>query len=141
MNSMMVCENTSVEGNKKSVTTTALLQLMLKNDGDGPVWVKQFLSKMTLIDSLKDLLHTPQFDKDKDDQHWYPPAFVEKTAARFQIMTDGSIVAKNHLVIYGKVTYLDKFREERFSTFGYVIHAGKYELERLPGHPEYNRNT
>jgi hypothetical protein len=71
----------------------------------------------------------------------YPPAFVEHSAARFQIQTDGSIVAKNHLVIYGKVIYTDKFREERFSTFGYVIHAGKSELERLTRRPEYNKNT
>jgi hypothetical protein len=44
-------------------------------------------------------------------------------------------------VIYGKVIYTDKFREERFSTFGYVIHAGKSELERLTRRPEYNKNT
>lgn len=141
MNAMMLCEGTSVEGDKKSVTTTALLQLRLKNDGNGPVWVKQLLVKMTLIDSLKSLPRKPEFDNEKDDQHWYPPAFVEHVAARFRVETDGSIVAKNHLVVYGKVAYQDKFQEDRFSTFGYVIHAGKSELERLAEHPEYNRNT
>jgi len=141
-NAMMVCEGTSIEGTKKTVTTAALLQLLLKNEGgNGPVWVKLFLAKMVLIDSLDDLPHTPHLDKEKDDQHWNPPAFVEKSDARFQIQTDGSIVAKNHLVIYGKVVYTDKFKEERFSTFGYVIHAGKSELERLTRRPEYNKNT
>lgn len=141
MNSLMVGQGTLVHGSDVSETTTVLLQLMLKNEGNGPVWVKQFLAKMEFVDSLKALPRTPRFDTDKDDQHWYPPAFIETDSVRFDITRDGRLTAQNHLVICGKVIYLDKFREERFSTFGYFLDEGRKAPERLPGHPEYNRNT
>jgi hypothetical protein len=141
MNALMLCEGSSVQGNEKYVMTSAFLKLWLNNEGgNGPVWVKQFLAKMTLVDSLKNLPRKPEFDKEKDDQNWYPAAFVEKTTASFQVDTDGSMGSKI-LVVYGKVVYRDKFQEDRFSTFGYVIRSGKSNLERLKGHPEYNRNT
>ena len=45
------------------------------------------------------------------------------------------------IVVYGKITYLDKFREERFTTFGYIIKDDHGNVERLKSRPEYNRNT
>jgi hypothetical protein len=66
---------------------------------------------------------------------------VDTESARFQITAKGSQVAKEKVVAYGKITYLDKFREERFSTFGYFIESGGSKVERLEAHPEYNRNT
>jgi hypothetical protein len=137
-NSLFLCENTTQEGTRRKVTTTVLLQLTLKNDGDGPVWVKQFQARLVLLDSVKNLSKRPELT-DKDDQHWYPPPFVETDSVRFKLTADGSQV--EILVVYGKIIYLDKFREERFSTFGCVIPSGSSEVERLDSHPEYNRNT
>jgi hypothetical protein len=137
---LLLCENTSIQGTQKSVRTTASLLLTLKNDGNGPVWVKQFLARLVLVDSLDQLPKKPELGKE-DDQHWYPPPFVDTESARFQITAKGSQVAKERVVAYGKITYLDKFREERFSTFGYFIESGGSKVERLEAHPEYNRNT
>lgn len=140
-NSLFLCENTSKSGATiTSVTTTAFLELTLTNKGSGPVWVRDFRARLVLLDSVEQLPKKPELKKE-DDQHWYPAPFVEQENARFQLTTNGSQVAKNVLVAYGKITYLDKFREERFSTFGYAIPAGKSALERLKSHPEYNRNT
>ena len=137
---MLLCETTSIQGTRKSVTTTASLLLTLKNDGNGPVWVKQFLARLVLVDSLDQLPKKPELGKE-DEQHWCPSPFVDTESARFRITASGSQVAKENIVAYGKITYLDKFREERFSTFGYFIESGGSKLERLVAHPEYNRNT
>jgi hypothetical protein len=137
---LLLCENTSIQGTEKSVMTTACLLLTLKNDGNGPVWVKQFLARLVLVDSLDQLPKKPQLGNE-DDQHWYPSPFVDTESVRFQINANGSQVAKENVVAYGKITYLDKFREERFSTFGYFIESGGSKVERLVAHPEYNRNT
>lgn len=139
-NSLFICENTSQEGTEKKLTTTALVQLTLKNDGNGPVWVKQLQARLVLLDSVKKLTKKPQLT-DKDDQHWYPPPFVEMDSVRLNLTADGHRADKEILVVYGKITYLDKFREERFSTFGGVIQSGSFELTRLESYPEYNRNT
>jgi hypothetical protein len=139
-NSLFLCENTTLEGTTRTVTTTALLQLTFKNDGNGPVWVKQLQARLLLLDSVKKLPKNPELT-DKDDQHWYPPPFVETDSVRLQLTANGSQVAKEVLVVYGKIIYLDKFREERFSTFGCVIESGGSEVKRLESHPEYNRNT
>jgi hypothetical protein len=60
---------------------------------------------------------------------------------RLRLTGRGSQVAKENCVAYGKITYLDIFRQERFTTFGYVIQSGSSEVRRLESHPEYNRNT
>ena len=137
---LLLCENTSIRGTQKSVTTTASLLLVLKNDGEGPVWVRQLLARLVLVDSLDQLPKTPELGKE-DDQHWHPPPFVDTDSVRFRITANGSQVANEKVVAYGKITYLDKFREERFSTFGYFIESGGSRVERLEAHPEYNRNT
>jgi hypothetical protein len=137
---LLLCENTPIHGTQKSATTTASLLLTLKNDGNGPVWVKQFSARLVLLDSLDQLPKKPELGKE-DDQHWYPSPFVDTENTRFQITANGSQVAKEKVVAYGKITYLDKFREERFSTFGYFIESGGSKVERLVAHPEYNRNT
>ncbi len=137
---LLLCENTSIQRTQKSVTTTASLLLTLKNDGNGPVWVKQFLARLVLVDSLDQLSKKPELSKE-DDQHWYAPPFVDTESVRFQVTANGSQVAKEKVVAYGKITYLDKFRQERFSTFGYFIESGGSKVERLQSHPEYNRNT
>jgi hypothetical protein len=137
---LLLGENTSIQGTQKSVTTTASLLLTLKNDGNGPVWVKQFFARLVLVDSLDQLPKKPELGKG-DDQHWYPSPFVDTEDTRFQITANGSQVAKEKVVAYGKITYLDKFREERFSTFGYLIESEGSKVERLETHPEYNRNT
>jgi hypothetical protein len=140
-NSLFVSENTIKEGTKiTSVTTAALFQLTLTNDGNGPVWVKQLQARLVLLDSVEKLSKKPELT-DKDDQHWYPPPFVDKASVRFQLTAEGSQVAKEVLVAYGKIVYLDKFREERFSTFGCLINSTGSQVERLKTHPEYNRNT
>jgi hypothetical protein len=137
---LLLCENTSIHGTQKSVTTTAALLLTVRNDGNGPVWVKRFLARLVLVDSLDQLSKKPELSIE-DDQHWYPPPFVDTESVRFQITANGSQVAKEKIVAYGKITYLDKFREERFSTFGYFIESGGSKVERLEAHPEYNRTT
>ena len=141
ISSMLLCEGTSSERGKiTSVTTTAFLLLTLKNDGKGPVWIKSLYARLVLIDSVDKLPKTPEL-KDEDNQNWYPPPFTDHESTRLQITGEGSQVAKEKVVVYGKITYLDIFREERFSTFGYVIQSGGSEVKRLETHPEYNRNT
>jgi hypothetical protein len=139
--SMLLCEGTTQEHGKiTSVTTAAFLQLTLTNEGEGPVWVKELLARLILVDSVEDLPKMPELNR-KDDQKWYPAPFVKSDSVRLQLTTDGSQVQKEFLVAFGKVTYLDKFREERYSTFGYVIPSGEFKVERLKSYPEYNRNT
>jgi hypothetical protein len=138
---MLLCENTSKsQGTNTSATTTAMLHLTLKNNGNGPVWVKQLQARLVLLDSVKQLPKKPELNEE-DDQGWYPAPFVDTEALSIHLTTKGSQVAKEVFVAYGKVTYLDKFREERISTFGYVIPSGTFTVERLKSHPEYNRNT
>ena len=140
-NSLFLCENTSKSGASiTSVTTTGFFQLTLKNNGNGPVWVKQLQARVILVDSTDELPNKPSLNK-QDDQHWYPAPFVETDSVRFTLTTNGSRVSKNLVVAYGKVIYLDKFREERFSTFGFIIQDDHGNVERLKSDPEYNRNT
>jgi len=111
LNSLFLCENTSKSGASiTSVTTTGFFQLMLQNDGNGPVWVKQLQARMILVDSTDELPNKPSLNK-QDDQDWYPAPFVETDSVRFTLTTNGSRVSKNLVVAYGKVIYLDKFRE------------------------------
>jgi len=141
LSSMLLCEGTTAEHGKiTSVTTTAFLLLTLENDGKGPVWIKSLHARLVLVDSVDKLPKKPEL-KDEDNQDWYPPPFTEQESARLQLTGKGSQVAKEKVVVYGKITYLDIFREERFSTFGYVIQSGGSEVKRLESHPEYNRNT
>jgi hypothetical protein len=93
-----------------------------------------------LVDSVGKLAKKPEL-KDEDNQDWYPPPFTDQETVRLSLTGEGSQVAKQKVVVYGKITYLDIFREERFSTFGYVIQSGGSEANRLQSHPEYNRNT
>lgn len=140
-NAMLLCEGTSQSGGKiTSVTTTALVRLFLKNSGNGPVWVEHLHARLVLVHSIEVLPKKPEFNKN-DIQNWYPPPFVETDEVGLQLTGEGSQVAKEVCVIYGKITYLDKFREERLSTFGYFIQSGGSQVERLKSHPEYNRNT
>ncbi|HEY6303201.1 MAG TPA: hypothetical protein VIX14_09055 [Terriglobales bacterium] len=141
-NKMLLCECTTADGTGKitSVTTTAAVELKLKNDGNGPVWIKHLHARLVLVDSVENLPKHPVLH-DADKQNWYPPPFAESENVRLQLTADGSQVAKEKCVIYGKITYLDKFREERVSTFGCVIDSGSSEVKRLESHPEYNRNT
>lgn len=127
-------------GNVISVRTTATLLLTLKNEGRSPVWVKHFRARLIFVDSMEDLPEKPELSND-DDQNWYPPPFGDKESVRFKVTGNGSQVAKAKCVVYGKITYRDIFRQERFSTFGYVIKSGVFEAKRLESHPEYNRNT
>jgi hypothetical protein len=101
-NSLFLCENTTQEGKKRTVTTTAFLQLTLTNDGNGPVWVKQLQARMVLLDHPKKLLEKPDLTEN-DNQHWYPAPFVDKASTRFQLTAEGSQVAKEVLVVYGKI--------------------------------------
>jgi hypothetical protein len=140
-NDLFLAEAKDFEGDKIiSVTTSAFLQLRVKNEGDGPVWIKKALSRMVLVGSEDELPNKPHLDN-QDDQHWYPAPFVVDGSLRFKLTANGSQVAKNLLVVYGKITYLDKFREERFTTFGYIIKDDHGNVERLKSRPEYNRNT
>ncbi len=124
-----------------SVTTTAFLQLTLKNDGRSPVWIKGLYARLVLVDSVDKLPNKPELKDDDDNQKWYPPPFNEQESVRLRLTGEGSQVAKEKVVVYGKITYLDIFRQERFSTFGYVIQSGGSKIERLESHPEYNQNT
>jgi len=150
-NSLFLCENTSQEqGKAPCVTTAAFLQLTFKNDGNGPVWVKRLQARMVVVDSVIQLPKHPELNKD-DDQKWLPSPFVEEAYVRVQLTANGSLDAgrearvcgklTREAVVYGKITYLDKFREERFSTFGYALHSSGLGNKRLESHPEYNRNT
>jgi hypothetical protein len=139
--SMLLCEGTSASHSKiVSVTTTAFVLLKLKNDGRSPVWIKNVLARLVLVDSLESLPKKPALTA-ADNQKWYPPPFTDEESKRFTFTGDGSQVAKEKVVVYGKITYLDIFRRKRFSTFGYVIDSGGSEIKRLESHPEYNRNT
>ncbi|MGD1080462.1 MAG: hypothetical protein ABR881_19255 [Candidatus Sulfotelmatobacter sp.] len=141
--SMLLCEGTSSEHGKiTSVTTTAFVSLTLKNDGRSPVWVKDLHARLVLLDSVDKLPKKPELNDD-DDQQWYPAPFADggQESLRLQLTANGSQVAKQWCVVYGKITYLDIFRKERFSTFGYVIESGGSTVDRLQSHPEYNRNT
>lgn len=143
LSSLLLCENTSMEGGKiTSVTTTACVSLTLKNDGRSPVWVKHLHARLILLDSVEKLPKKPELN-DHDNQNWYPPPFADggQESVRLALTANGSQVAKGECVVYGKITYLDIFRKERFSTFGYVIHSGGSTVDRLESHPEYNRNT
>jgi len=141
VSSMLLCEGTTAEHGKiTSVTTTAFLLLTLKNDGRSPVWIKHLHARLVLVDSVDKLPKKPELN-DADNQNWYPPPFTEQESVRLQLTGKGSQVAKEKVVVYGKITYLDIFRQERFSTFGYVIQSGGSEIKRLESHPEYNRNT
>ncbi len=141
-NELFLVENQhKTEGEEVSVTTTALLQLGLKNEGgNGPVWVQRFQARLVLVDSEKDLPEKPKLSKE-DDQKPLPGPFADTATIRFRATANRSQVSKNLLIIYGKLTYLDKFKEERFSTFGYVILDDHGNFARLKAHPEYNQNT
>jgi len=141
LNRLFLCENTSAGSGKiTAVTTTAFLLLTLKNEGSGPVWIKHLHARLVLVNSVDQLPKKPEFN-DEDEQKWYPPPFTEQESMTLRLTGKGSQVAKEKVIVYGKITYLDIFREERFSTFGYVIQSGSFELNRLQSHPEYNRNT
>ncbi|MGB8582967.1 MAG: hypothetical protein WCD47_19270 [Candidatus Sulfotelmatobacter sp.] len=141
LNSLLLGENTSASYSKiPSVTTTAFVLLILKNEGRSPVWIKDVYARLVLVDSLDKLPKKPELNE-ADNQKWYPPPFVEREEGRFRITGEGSQVAKEKCVVYGKITYLDIFRQERFSTFGYFIRSGSSNIERLESLPEYNRNT
>ena len=141
LNSMLLCEGTSASyGKIVSVTTTAFVQLKLKNDGRSPVWIKHLRARLVLVDSVDKLPKKPELSE-ADNQNWYPPPFNEKEEVRLQLTGNGSQVAKEKVVVYGKITYLDIFRQERFSTFGYVIQSGGSTVDRLESQSEYNRNT
>jgi len=141
--STLLSEGTSSEHGKiTSVTTTAFVSLTLKNDGRSPVWVKHLQARMVLLDSVQKLPKKPELNHD-DIQNWYPPPFADggEESVHLCLTASGSQVAKEVCVIYGKIAYLDIFRKERFSTFGYVIRSGGSTVDRLQSHPEYNRNT
>lgn len=141
LSSMLLCEGTSASHGKTiSVTTTAFVLLTIKNDGRSPVWIKYLRARLVLVDSVEKLPKKPELSE-VDNQNWYPPPFNEQEEARLQLTGNGSQVAKEKVVVYGKITYLDIFRQERSSTFGYVIESGGSKVERLESHPEYNRNT
>jgi hypothetical protein len=135
----LLCETTTQEQSVSWTTTTTTLNLKFRNDGNGPVWVKRLQARLVLLNSIEQLPKTPKLNDD-DDQHWCPAPFVDSDELKVRLNADGSRDGK-HAVIYGKIRYLDKFRAERVSTFGYVICWPNFEVKRLESHPEYNRNT
>ena len=132
--------------NNEGATTTAWFFLNLKNQGRSPVWVKSLQARMVLQEVVEQLPNKVELSAD-DTKNWYPPPFAEggEEGTPLQLTTKGG-AGSGCFVAYGKITYLDIFRRERFSTFGYVIFpAGKdgvkSSIHRLESHPEYNRNT
>jgi hypothetical protein len=133
VSSMLLCENTSASyGKITSVTTTAFLLLTLKNDGTSPVWIKHLRARLVMVDSVDKLPKKPDLN-DADNQNWYPPPFSEQESVRLRLTGNGSQVAKEKCVVYGKITYLDIFRQERFSTFGYFIQSGGSAASEVTG--------
>jgi hypothetical protein len=151
-NSLFLSENTSREKNGKELhVTLACLRLTFRNDGNGPIWVKRLQTRMVMLDSVEQLPKHPEFNKD-DDQKRLPPPFVKEDYTSVQLTAEGSLYPGKEVVlpngritreavVYGRITYLDKFRQERVSTFGYALHSAGHGVERLQSHPEYNRNT
>jgi hypothetical protein len=137
-------ENATRDGDGKItfMRPIANLLLTLKNSGRSPVWVKHLHARLVLVDSEDSLPKKPQLN-DEDSFGWFPPPFTEQEYLEFQLAdkVTSKPPFKDKCVIYGKVTYLDIFRQERFSTFGYVVQLGSVKIERLAYHPEYNRNT
>jgi hypothetical protein len=143
-------KNTSLQAGKESVSTSAPLQLRLKNEGNGPVWLKSLQARLVFVDSLDQLPKHIELGKN-DDQKLDAAPFVNEFSMTLELTAKGTLEAGEEArragillreaVVYGRITYLDKFQEERVSTFGYTLHSAGQGIKRLQFHPEYNRNT
>ena len=120
-------------------TTSFSVRIICKNDGRTPAWITE---KRARIDVVDDLPRQPNWATVEIIQTEPEPLSVGETGlAKDEGLTcnKGRDFGKM-TVVYGLVKYRDVFAADRATSFAYIIRAdGK--LERLPGYPEYNKNT
>lgn len=138
---LQVFEGSGTDGDSTAAMNAVLI---CSNAGKTPAWIEETIAK---FDMVKSLPKTPNFESAQSIQRFIIPlGMAEGGTIPYSQKIQWTPIAKGHqhtdemAVIYGRVIYRDIFGRKRVTRFGYKI-SPHGRLERLEGHPEYNKAT
>jgi hypothetical protein len=116
------------------------LVLVCRNEGKSPAWIDEKRAKCELFTEIPP---TPNLAATEVVQLGPEPigigqAIPHTTKIPWFVAGEGRAQEGTKIVVYGVVKYRDAFGKYK-TTFGYQIRRDG--PVRLPGHPEYNKNT
>jgi hypothetical protein len=120
------------------------LELTCVNDGNSPAWITEKAIRLVVMKPGENLPTNPTLtSKDIVQDHVEPLGPGRETKKVLDLRGEGRHSLNTATLIYGVVRYRDIFKEERETWFCYQMTGYKtnYLLARIPGSPEYNRNT